>query len=84
MVRNGYIDGRDYYFESTIRYRCDNNYRLKGPDRRYCNENGTWEGDPPICEGNITSKRYTKKSIHEIIHMKYFPMFIIVVFRDHM
>ncbi|XP_061166124.1 sushi, von Willebrand factor type A, EGF and pentraxin domain-containing protein 1-like [Saccostrea echinata] len=49
-IRNGFIDGRDYYYESTVRYRCDNNYRLKGSERLYCNENGTWEGETPTCE----------------------------------
>lgn len=48
---NGIITGRRYDYESTIRYSCDNNYRLRGPERRYCNENGTWEGSTPTCEG---------------------------------
>lgn len=48
---NGIIIGRRYDYESMICYSCDNNYRLRGFERCYCNENGIWEGSILICEG---------------------------------
>ena len=33
-------------------YSCDISFRLIGMESRQCLENGTWSGDPPICEGN--------------------------------
>ena len=39
------------YYGSTVEYECNTNYKLNGPGRRICLENGTWSSVPPICEG---------------------------------
>jgi len=41
------------YYGSTVEYECNNNYRLNGPGRRICLENGTWSSVPPICESKL-------------------------------
>ncbi|XP_017487833.1 PREDICTED: CUB and sushi domain-containing protein 3-like [Rhagoletis zephyria] len=38
------------YYGSTVEYECNTNYKLNGPGRRICLENGTWSSVPPICE----------------------------------
>jgi hypothetical protein len=39
------------YYGSTVEYECDQNYKINGPGRRICLENGTWSSLPPICDG---------------------------------
>ena len=33
-------------------YTCDPSFRLIGVESRVCQENGSWSGETPICEGN--------------------------------
>ena len=33
-------------------YSCDTSFRLIGMESRQCQENRTWSGEPPTCEGN--------------------------------
>ena len=39
------------YYGSTVEYVCDQNFKINGPGRRICLENGTWSSLPPICDG---------------------------------
>lgn len=47
---NGDVEFSETTFESEANYSCDLNYRLEGPDRRECMENGEWSNGEPICE----------------------------------
>ncbi|KAH9415308.1 C-type lectin (CTL) or carbohydrate-recognition domain (CRD) [Dermatophagoides pteronyssinus] len=38
------------YYGSTVEYECNSNFKLNGPRRRICLENGTWSSVPPVCE----------------------------------
>lgn len=38
------------YYGAAALYECDENYKLDGPSRRLCLENGTWGYDPPVCK----------------------------------
>ena len=38
---------------SLADYTCNPSYRLVGTDSRQCQENGTWSGEAPTCEGMI-------------------------------
>ncbi|GAB6031334.1 hypothetical protein CHUAL_009120 [Chamberlinius hualienensis] len=38
------------YFGSTAEYICDDRYETIGAAKRHCQENGTWEGNPPKCQ----------------------------------
>ena len=33
-----------------ITYICDPGTQLKGPQYRYCQRNGNWSGEEPLCE----------------------------------
>lgn len=35
---------------SMVRYRCDEDYWLVGPNELKCTREGKWSGDSPICE----------------------------------
>ena len=37
-------------------YTCDPSFRLIGVEFRLCQENGSWSGEAPICEGNYRGK----------------------------
>ena len=37
-------------------YTCDPSFRLIGVDSRVCQENGSWSGEAPTCEGNYHIK----------------------------
>lgn len=37
------------YYGATVLYECDENFKLDGPSRRLCLENGTWGYDAPTC-----------------------------------
>ena len=36
---------------STAEYSCSVGFLLLGAQTRYCQPNGEWSGNPPICEG---------------------------------
>ena len=37
---------------SVATYTCSSSFRLVGMDSRQCQENGTWSGEIPTCEGD--------------------------------
>lgn len=39
-------------YGSVLEYRCNEGYRLNGPDWRNCTENGQWSGTEPSCTRN--------------------------------
>ncbi|KAJ3589200.1 hypothetical protein NHX12_010047 [Muraenolepis orangiensis] len=38
-----------YYVNNETTYECDTGYELRGSARRFCMENGKWNGSTPIC-----------------------------------
>ncbi|XP_074599760.1 CUB and Sushi multiple domains furrowed isoform X2 [Brevipalpus obovatus] len=38
------------HYGSTVEYECSQNFKLEGPARRICLENGTWSNIQPSCE----------------------------------
>ena len=42
-----------------ISYTCDSGSQLKGPRYRYCQRNGNWSGEEPLCHATITCKFIT-------------------------
>ncbi|XP_076368032.1 sushi, von Willebrand factor type A, EGF and pentraxin domain-containing protein 1-like isoform X3 [Tachypleus tridentatus] len=37
------------FYTSSVEYKCDENYRIIGPNNRRCLDNGTWSGKNPKC-----------------------------------
>ena len=50
LISNGRWLINTTHYGSIAEYECDYNYRLIGPVRRICTENGTWSSSSPICE----------------------------------
>ena len=40
-------------YGSVAIYSCEPGYELVGDETRSCEEDGTWSGDEPTCEGNL-------------------------------
>ena len=36
-------------------YTCDPSFRLIGTTSRTCQQNGSWSGEAPVCEGDYTT-----------------------------
>lgn len=43
------LSSNSTHYGSTVEYECSSNFRLEGPARRICLENGTWSNVAPIC-----------------------------------
>ncbi|CAN7937170.1 unnamed protein product, partial [Ixodes hexagonus] len=51
-VGNGQVDtSAGFGFQAVVHYSCHHGYRLVGPSSRTCQEDGTWSGPQPVCEG---------------------------------
>ena len=37
-------------------YSCNDNFELVGDYKRYCQYDGTWDGEAPTCEGREVEK----------------------------
>ncbi|XP_037075251.1 LOW QUALITY PROTEIN: CUB and sushi domain-containing protein 1-like [Pollicipes pollicipes] len=37
------------YYGAIAQYKCNTNFKMAGLGRRLCLENGTWSGQPPVC-----------------------------------
>ncbi|XP_054154343.1 CUB and sushi domain-containing protein 1-like [Oppia nitens] len=62
------LNSNTTYYGSTVEYVCDQNFKLNGPGRRICLENGTWSSIPPLCDVVTCNKPETKddKTIIEV------------------
>ncbi|GFR11206.1 sushi, von Willebrand factor type A, EGF and pentraxin domain-containing protein 1 [Trichonephila clavata] len=49
-IANGYINGRQYFFQDIIQYVCNPGYRLSGESTRTCQVDNKWSGNTPRCE----------------------------------
>ena len=50
---NGAVDLSDGTLVGAVAiYTCDPSFRLIGVESSLCQENGSWSGEAPICEGN--------------------------------
>ncbi|XP_023218712.1 protein lev-9-like [Centruroides sculpturatus] len=52
---NGLLLGDKYTYPNFVKYVCNDGFKLKGLNVRYCMENGKWSGCTPIC-ARITCK----------------------------
>ena len=53
-ISNGYIVGGEsssYLLNSVIEFACDDGYKLYGSASMSCQEDGSWNGKTPTCEG---------------------------------
>lgn len=48
--RNGQVLNGATRYNSIAEYRCNSGYQIKGPERRMCQLDGTWDGSEPTCE----------------------------------
>ncbi|XP_077986730.1 uncharacterized protein LOC144441077 [Glandiceps talaboti] len=49
-LENGQILGSDFDFGRSVRFVCNGDHRLIGPNRRECLNTGYWTGYQPFCE----------------------------------
>lgn len=51
---NGKILGYKFYFPHSVRYMCDQGFRLTSGDiDRNCTSTGQWSGIAPVCQSNL-------------------------------
>ena len=55
---NGCVRVSATTYNSIAYYICNDGYNLVGQQNRKCQHDGTWYGDPPICERKCLSKMY--------------------------
>ena len=50
-LSNGSRTGSVFTFGGTVRYRCNQGYKLSGSSIRTCEASGRWSGDKAVCKG---------------------------------
>ena len=45
-----------FTFGGTVRYRCNQGYKLSGSSSRTCQVSGRWSGDQAVCKGKTIEK----------------------------
>ena len=53
---NGSRTGSVFTFGGTVRYRCNQGYKLSGSDIRKCEASGRWSGNKTECKGRSKYK----------------------------
>ena len=48
---NGSRTGSVFTFGGTVRYRCNQGYKLSGSSNRTCEPSGRWSGNKAVCKG---------------------------------
>ena len=71
MIKNGYIEGADFYYHDQVYYRCNKGYELFGNSNRSCLESGKWSGSTPMCR--YVGLYYLNMNDHEV-NMKIYPV----------
>lgn len=56
-LRNGSVLGDDYSSGSSLQFRCNVGYRLRGSQIIYC-VNGTWNETIPECKSKLLTVKY--------------------------
>ena len=54
---NGVIirdSNQSYTVESTIEFSCSDGYSVTGSSTLVCQEDGSWSGSVPLCEGSVS------------------------------
>ncbi|KAL3266100.1 hypothetical protein HHI36_010286 [Cryptolaemus montrouzieri] len=51
FLKNGFIEGSNYYFEDTVNCGCISGYNLLGVSKLTCGKTGIWEPSKPKCVG---------------------------------
>ncbi|KAK7501166.1 hypothetical protein BaRGS_00007651, partial [Batillaria attramentaria] len=73
-ILNGYYEGWKFSFDNRVRFRCNEGYKLKGPDTLYCNEDGVWDGERPDCvEITCDLPLLSENTVHKNPQDKYLP-----------
>ena len=52
---NGTIVGDRVSVSASIKYKCDEDFELKGPGIRICQRNGRWSRENPYCQPKCKS-----------------------------
>ena len=52
----GIVDDGDNRPGTKAVYSCNDNFELVGDYKRYCQYDGTWDGEAPTCEGRQVEK----------------------------
>ena len=55
-LSNGSRTGSVFTFGGTVRYRCNQGYRLSGSSNRICEASGRWSGIKAVCRGKYYVK----------------------------
>ena len=55
---NGTVEQTVYGLKQTATFSCDPGFGLVGTQVLTCQENGTWNNQPPVCRGKYRTKRY--------------------------
>ena len=53
---NGKKTGSVTTYNSVISFECNEGHSLVGSEKRYCQENGAWNGTQPICDRKVFSQ----------------------------
>lgn len=40
---------------ARLTLKCNQGYTIDGPSILFCNKNGTWSSEPPVCKGTLNS-----------------------------
>lgn len=51
FIRNGFILGHDFHYNSKVTYRCYDTFTLIGANSSTCSEDGQWHPTKPTCQG---------------------------------
>lgn len=53
------LGGEEFKTKSLLRFSCEAGYSLIGSAERTCQNNGTWSGTQPVCQGRRSSHSLT-------------------------
>ncbi|XP_062524003.1 coadhesin-like isoform X2 [Corticium candelabrum] len=77
-IKDGSILSSHRLVDSIAVYECIRGYRIVGDKTRVCQLNGTWSGNPPICQGSKcdslaspTNGNVTIRTVHTIVISTY-------------
>ena len=66
--RNGAKQGDGTDYEDVTSFSCDQGFQLVGPERRTCQADGTWTGEPVRCERKYNQKQVLNMTMYACIH----------------
>ena len=71
---NGLRYGEDFTIAQNVSFQCQPGYRMEedGSPVRTCTQNGTWNGNMPICTGKYLMKPQNSESISQLFALNTF------------